>query len=140
MSGDVVLTEPVDVAKLRPGHVILFTDPAHEDRVLLHRIVRTEADGKIITQGDANESADSTPVAPRDVQGVARLRVPYVGLPVFWRTTGEQVHIVATALALLAACAFVARDGGTQADTDEDDGADPESSAELLPTPAPAAT
>ena len=76
--GDVVLVASTNHA-VRPGQVILFVDPARPDRRLLHRVVSRNPDGTYVTRGDANPSADSTPVPPGNVQGMARLRVPWIG-------------------------------------------------------------
>ncbi len=144
MPGDVVLAQPLGAQPLKPGYVVVFDDPSNPGRLLVHRVQSIAEDGAIVTRGDSNRIPDSQAVARDKIHGLARLRVPYVGLPVFWRTTGDQWHIVATALALLTACAFVARDGAHEDDTDdpadENDGADPEPSGELPPaaTPTPA--
>ena len=43
------------------------------------------------TKGDANESADSTIVPVGNVYGVARLLVPYAGLPKAWFDNGQTI-------------------------------------------------
>lgn len=85
LPGDLVLAAPVVTGQLQPGRVILFRDPAHPTRTLVHRLVRFDADGDLVTRGDANASEDSTPVPPQNVLGLPRLRVPYIGRPVVWR-------------------------------------------------------
>jgi signal peptidase len=82
--GDVVVTRPVDPATLRKKHVIRFVDPANPSRHLMHRISFIRSDGTLTTRGDANPTVDSTPVPTANVDGVAILRIPYVGLPVVW--------------------------------------------------------
>jgi signal peptidase len=105
--GDVVLTEPVDGAELRAGQVLLFTDPEQPDRLLLHRLVSFADDGSLVTRGDANPSNDSTHVSAADVQGLARMRVPFVGLPAQWRLEGRFGSIALSATALAGAAVFV---------------------------------
>src|SRR3954470_13283754 len=105
--GDVVLTEPVATSDLRAGQVLLFTDPEQPGRLLLHRLVSFAADGSLVTRGDANQSNDSTHVSAADVQGLARLRVPYVGLPAQWRLEGRFGSIALSAAALAGAAVFV---------------------------------
>jgi signal peptidase len=108
-AGDVVLTQPVDGAPLRPGQVLLFADPQRPDGLLLHRLVAVDEDGLLVTRGDANQSDDSVHVAASDVRGLARVRVPLVGLPALWRVTGEFGHIALSATLLAAAAVFVSR-------------------------------
>jgi signal peptidase len=85
LKGDVVVTAEAPDKDLRPGHILLFDDVSRPGGVpVLHRMVRRNDDGTITTRGDANASEDSTPVAPDKVRGLARLRVPFVGLPALW--------------------------------------------------------
>jgi signal peptidase I len=100
-TGDVVVTEPVGAAAARPGLVVLVVDPADPGRSLLHRVVEQRPDGSLITRGDANRVPDSTPVPPQNVRGIARLRIPYVGLPIAWLRQGRYLQVAATLLALL---------------------------------------
>ena len=107
-TGDVVVLAPIDAATVRDadlrGMVIQFDDPVRPGRILLHRVVDRDADGLLITKGDHNQSRDYAPVRPEGVRGVARLRVPYAGLPMLWLQTGETVPLAALGLviALLA--------------------------------------
>lgn len=75
-AGDIVLFEKG--AEPVPGAVIAF----HTDGGLVtHRVAGVNEDGTYQTKGDANRSADSTPVSPEAVHGVGRLLVPYIGFP-----------------------------------------------------------
>ena len=105
--GDVVLTAPVGAPELRPGQVLLLADPQQPDRLLLHRLVSFDAQGRLVTRGDANQSDDSVHVAPSDVRGVARLRVPFIGLPALWRAEGRSGHIALAAAVLAGAAVSV---------------------------------
>ncbi|HEX5740766.1 MAG TPA: signal peptidase I, partial [Pilimelia sp.] len=99
--GDVVATAPVrsaDVSRLPAGSVLLMDDPAKPGTLLLHRLVKVRSDGTLVTKGDANRSRDSTPVPPQNVRGIARLRVPAVGLPVLWARQGEWAPLAAVVL------------------------------------------
>lgn len=104
--GDVVLTRPVLPQDLQPGQVLLFPDPEGVDRLVLHRLVSFDPAGGLVTRGDANQSDDTTPVPASSVIGQAQLSVPYVGLPAYWRLTGQWGHLglVATLLAAATAC------------------------------------
>jgi signal peptidase I len=72
---------------------------------VLHRVVRRQDDGSLVTRGDANVADDSSPVSPDAVVAVPRLRVPYVGLPALWLEEGERRRLLAAGLALLV-CAL----------------------------------
>ena len=101
--GDVVLTRPVLPQDLEPGQVLLFPDPEGADRLLLHRLVSFDERGDLVTRGDANRSNDSTHVPASSVIGEAQLRVPYVGLPTYWRLTGQWGHLGGLTVLLAAA-------------------------------------
>ena len=80
--GDLLLSAapPDDIL---PGTVVTFERPG-DGRLLTHRVVEVAADGALVTQGDANPTADSTPVDRADVVGVSRFAVPLVGAPALW--------------------------------------------------------
>ncbi len=96
--GDVVVSRPMPADALLPGRVVLAEDPDWPDRLRLHRIAGIDADGALITKGDANPSADSSPLHPDAVRGVGVLRVPWVGLPVVWLKTADVVPLGAATL------------------------------------------
>ncbi|SDS60184.1 signal peptidase I [Friedmanniella luteola] len=82
--GDVAVSRPLQGAAPTLGSVLLFDDPDHPGRLRLHRFVRVDDDGLLVTRGDANDGDDSSPVTLGAVRGVGTLRVPWVGLPVVW--------------------------------------------------------
>ncbi len=100
--GDIVVTGKLDPAALKAGHVIRFVDPSRPERSLLHRIVRINDDGTFVTRGDANGSEDSTAVPAANITGMARLRVPLVGLPVVWLRQGEYLPLGLTGAGAIA--------------------------------------
>jgi signal peptidase len=104
--GDVVVSRAAVAADVRVGEVVLVVNPARPATTLVHRVVRINADGSLVTQGDANPGPDSTPVPPDLVRARPRLRIPYVGLPVLWARTGSygRVALVAATAGLLFAC------------------------------------
>lgn len=99
-AGDVVVTLPMEVARLRPGQILLVEDPDHDGRLRLHRFVDVTDEGQLITKGDANPAADSTPVDPADVRGVGLVRIPFVGAPVVWLHERNVALLMATGLGL----------------------------------------
>ncbi len=108
-SGDVVLTQNVDPAAVRPGMVLLFHDPAFPGRLLMHRVTKVNGDGTVVTRGDANRTDDSTAVSMTAAEGIGRLRVPYVGLPMYWRALGDFPRLGALAVFIALASVFVTR-------------------------------
>ena len=105
--GDVVLTRPVLPQDLQPGQVLLFPDPEGADRLVLHRLVSFDERGDLVTRGDANQSNDSTHVPISSVIGAAQVGVPYVGLPAYWRSTGQWGHLAALTVLLGGAISSV---------------------------------
>jgi signal peptidase len=88
--GDLLITAPVaDPAQYRPGHVVVYERAGR--LAVAHRVVGREPNGDLVTRGDANIEADSTPVSPAAVRGVARLVVPSIGRPALWL---REHHIV----------------------------------------------
>ena len=98
--GDVVVGRPVDPAQLVEDQVVTVTDPDHPVKTRTHRLLRRDAQGRLILKGDANPQADSTPVEPEAVLGLGVIRVPYVARPAYW--FAEQAYVpLGTTLALL---------------------------------------
>lgn len=111
--GDVVVAQPRTADQVTPGQVVLVDNPARPGTLLLHRVVRREPDGSLVTRGDANPDVDSTPVPAARVRGLGRLRVPFIGLPVLWAREGRYGALAATGVAavlFVAASALVLRD------------------------------
>jgi signal peptidase I len=84
--GDVALIAPASVGKatLPPGRIALVTDPGRSSGYYLHRVVRYDGSGRIVTKGDANPTEDWPAVESSRVAGQLRLVVPAVGLPLIW--------------------------------------------------------
>ncbi|MGH9053686.1 MAG: hypothetical protein ACRDWX_11840 [Acidimicrobiia bacterium] len=101
--GDLLLAAPHAGAGLGLGTVVVFEEPA-SGSLVSHRIAAVNLDGTYSTRGDANRGLDSTPLRPGQVEGVGRLLVPLVGLPLVWAWSGQWLHLAAwatlTALAL----------------------------------------
>ncbi len=110
LTGDAIVIQPVPAERLRPGFVVVADDPDQADRLRAHRIESVGEDGMLVLRGDANTQADSSPVAPEAVHGMARLRVPYIALPMVWARTGHETY--AAAAALLAVLAVLGASAG----------------------------
>ncbi|KTS07790.1 hypothetical protein NS283_00205 [Microbacterium testaceum] len=96
---------PLDPAEVRPGQVVLVNDPDHPGRLRLHRLFAVEG-AELITKGDANPEADSSPVLRSDVLGIGALRVPWIGIPIQQARDGDAVGLAATVLGLVAVIAI----------------------------------
>jgi signal peptidase len=99
--GDVVIAAPATAADLTPGRIAVFDDPARPGRIIVHRVQKDLPDGTLITEGDANAAADSTPVPAAAVRGEARLRLPLIALPAYWWRTNAWLPVTGTVLLLL---------------------------------------
>ncbi|WP_158319178.1 signal peptidase I [Actinoplanes xinjiangensis] len=106
-SGDVAIASPATGVQMVPGQPVLADNPVRPGKLLLHRVIRRNTDGSLVTKGDANPSEDSTPVPAASVVGRPRLLVRYIGLPVYWHGVGEHRKVAVTgvvgALLLLVA-------------------------------------
>ena len=103
-AGDIVVSKPIDGARVLPGQVVLANDPDHADRLRLHRMLERNLEGALVLQGDANPNPDSSPVGNTDVRGVGMLRVPWLGLPLVWLRAGGVLPLIATAIGLTLCC------------------------------------
>lgn len=99
--GDVVVARPVAESSIHRGQVLLFQDPDHADHLRLHRYDDNGQGTQIVTKGDANPAADSTPIDRSAVVGVGYLRVPYIGTPFVWAAGHQWGHLLVTGSALL---------------------------------------
>ena len=97
--GDVALIAPATVGKatLPPGRVVLVRDPGRSSGYYLHRVVRYDDQGRIVTRGDANASEDWPAVEASRVAGQVRLVVPTIGLPLLWWRDRDWATLVIAA-------------------------------------------
>jgi signal peptidase len=107
--GDVVVAQPLGDEAVRAGQVLVFRDPVGTGRDIVHRVVEVRADGSYVTKGDANPSADLRTVTRSEVRGVARVKVPLVGLPRVW-VREHDVRALLALVALLLGCVLAAID------------------------------
>ncbi|GAA2996056.1 signal peptidase I [Actinokineospora diospyrosa] len=105
-TGDVVVVGDLLTDHPVPGAVVAFDDPAHQGKVLMHRVIKVNDDATLVTKGDANADADSTPVTVEAVHGQGRLRVPWVGLPAHWARVGDWISLGGAVLVLVGLAAL----------------------------------
>ena len=121
--GDVIVTREVPTATLVKGQVLTVKDPDHPGITRTHRMVRRDADGRIVTRGDANRRADSSHVSDDAVLGMGVIRVPYVGRPMYWVAEHNWLALGGT-VALLGICLFVGFPGKPKREDDPDSDSD----------------
>lgn len=103
-AGDMIFLQKVDPNTLRENDVICYRGEDGES-VVTHRIMEIQQNnGQImyITQGDANNSEDSTPVYPENVQGkYIGVSIPGLGnLAVFMQSTAGMIVFIVGPLLL----------------------------------------
>lgn len=111
-AGDVIVLAPPP-AVIADGTVVRFRASAGED-TLVHRVAGRTADGRLVTRGDAG-AADDRLIDPDDVTGVARLRIPALGLAPLALARAADVGIRAVGIAGLLAAAALAGPAVTRA-------------------------
>jgi len=120
-AGDIVLSSPDSDPDLMLGRVVVFEDPGKPDHVLTHRVIAFNDDATLTTKGDANPTPDSIPVEIEAVDGLGRLLVRYVGLPVVWARTGNWAQIVLHLALIVGAMVAAAHDYEPEDDEDDPD-------------------
>jgi signal peptidase len=74
--GDIAIVAKVSSDNIKLGDIIEYRT---ETINIVHRVIKIEKDGYFITKGDANNTADTEPVDPRNVTGKVVFNVPKVG-------------------------------------------------------------
>lgn len=100
--GDVVIVRPVDTRELGIGDVITFQARSDDPTLVTHRIVGMAygSEGtQFVTRGDANGSADPSPVRPEQVRGEVWYSVPLVGYASVWMA-GDLARLAVDLLAV----------------------------------------
>lgn len=86
MTGDVIVAMPVPQDKIKElvqsGQVLLAKNAEKPGTLITHRVIEVLPNGTgYLTKGDANRSQDDIALLPENIQGIERIRVPYVGIP-----------------------------------------------------------
>ena len=82
--GDAIIFEQYDKKPLEAGTVIVFQK---ENKEIVHRIVNIKMENNEYvykTKGDANQQEDDFNVYTEDIRGIAKLKIPSLGLPTLW--------------------------------------------------------
>ena len=85
--GDVIILEKLDkkeINDLKKGDILIFR---FNNKIIAHRIYKVYDDNTAIrfrTKGDANDSYDDSIISSKQVIGVLRYRIKYIGIPSVW--------------------------------------------------------
>ena len=134
--GDVVLSAPASARTVKPGQIILVTNPAQPSHLLVHRFMHFTSSGDLITKGDANAHEDSTPVPPANVHGLPRLRLPYVGLGIVWLHNHAYRQLALALLAILGVFGLLTSGPTLPETSDPEPRLDATEAIDLEPAPA----
>ena len=105
-SGDLIICRTVDAESVAVGDVISFFDPAgNGTSVVTHRVTEITGSGDSLTfrtKGDANNTADPSPVPAGNLVGVYRSRIAGAGnVAMFMQTTQGMIVCVVLPVVLL---------------------------------------
>jgi signal peptidase I len=109
--GSLLVIEPIDASKVRPGMALVFEDPTTPGRLVVHRVVGPAPGGQVafLTQGDANASRDPVPVPARMVRGQVKWQVTELGHVLTWLQWPRSSLLIAVPLGLLVASEWLER-------------------------------
>ena len=82
--GDAVIYKKTKAKDVKIGEIIAFKK---DGRIITHRVInkkKNEADYTFITKGDANNAPDSSRVEEKELLGVVKYRIKYLGYPTLW--------------------------------------------------------
>lgn len=82
--GDATLFERYDHQQIKTGDIIIFN---YKDIKLIHRIIeikKVNGEIRIFTKGDANKINDPEYRVEKDIVGVSKLKIKYIGMPTLW--------------------------------------------------------
>ncbi|KDE59064.1 hypothetical protein EL22_00500 [Halostagnicola sp. A56] len=103
-AGDVVIVQDRDPASIETGDVLTFdaADPGEYGAddgtsVVTHRVVdveRTDGGHEFVTQGDANNAPDGSPVEEDQIVGVVAFSIPYIGRVISFAGTRAGIALL----------------------------------------------
>lgn len=105
--GDLIYVKSVDPDSVKVGDPITFV--LNEDLVVAtHRVIRIDAENRrFYTKGDANETADASPVHFNNLIGVPQFRIPKLGYVSDFVQNPPGTYIAMGAGALLLVALFL---------------------------------
>ena len=105
--GDLIYVKEVDVNSIKAGDPITFV--LNEDLVVAtHRVIEVDAENKqFFTKGDANKTADASPVHFNNVIGVPKFSIPLLGYVSDFIQNPPGIYITLIAGVLLIVAVFL---------------------------------
>lgn len=84
--GSLLVIGQIDAGDVAPGMALVFEDPAAAGKLVTHRVVRVAPGQELafVTKGDANTTADPSPVPARFVRGRVLWSVSQLGTLLDW--------------------------------------------------------
>ena len=83
--GDAVILQKINIkTKLKKGDIIAYNNGKI---IVVHRINKVVGTGKkvsYIMKGDANNGVDPKPISRSEIQGIVRIKIPYIAWPTVW--------------------------------------------------------
>ena len=82
--GDALILKKVHEEPLKKGDVIAYKKGK---KIIVHRVIEVHDEkGTVyyVTKGDANNAADPAEVKQSQVQGIVKIRIPYIAYPTVW--------------------------------------------------------
>ncbi len=82
--GDAIIYEKRDIKNIKVGEIIAFRK---DGRIITHRIISMKNSNNkytIKTKGDANRTPDAFIVEDKEILGVVKFRIKYIGFPTLW--------------------------------------------------------
>lgn len=82
--GDAVIFEAYDEQKISEGQVIIYE---REGIQIVHRVIEMEqvnGETRYYTKGDSNQQVDKGYVTEKEIVGISKFRIMYIGYPTIW--------------------------------------------------------
>ncbi|MCQ2516246.1 MAG: signal peptidase I [Saccharofermentans sp.] len=113
-SGDLIICDTLEAEEVNEGDVIAFFDPAgNGSSVVTHRVIEVTTENGAIawrTQGDANNTPDSSLVPADNLVGRYKLRIAGAGnVAMFMQTTQGLIVCVVLPIILLVGYDYIRR-------------------------------
>ena len=75
----VVINEDFNIEDIKVDDVIAYENK--DGLLIIHRVIKINADNSFITKGDANNTPDSLYVTKEKVRGVVKFKIPFIAYP-----------------------------------------------------------
>ncbi len=82
--GDAVVYKSYKSETINVGDVIVFN---YDNNRIIHRVIKTEIvndEYRYYTKGDANQEQDNWYITKKDIVGISKFKIKYIGYPTIW--------------------------------------------------------